>query len=103
MAFNLLASPLFLNSAVYAQTEFKLTANDAAAGDQFGRAVAVNGDLAIVGAPFGDDGPGSNSGSAYIFVRSGRAGARRLNSKPVKGRDLTFSENPFLLAKTLLS
>jgi hypothetical protein len=46
---------------------YKLTADDAAGGDNFGYSVAVSGDVAIVGA-YCDDGPGSlNSGSAYLF------------------------------------
>ena len=48
----------------------KLTASDAAAGDWFGRYVAVSGATVVVGAP-NDDDNGSNSGSAYVFVRSG--------------------------------
>jgi hypothetical protein len=47
----------------------KLTASDAAAGDQFGYHVALNGDTAIVGAPFDDDN-GNQSGSAYLFDRN---------------------------------
>jgi hypothetical protein len=49
----------------------KLTAgdDDAAAGDHFGYSVAVDGDTAVIGA-YGDDDNGSNSGSAYVFVRS---------------------------------
>jgi FG-GAP repeat len=45
----------------------KAVADDAAAGDQFGISVAVDGDTALIGA-FTDDAPGSNSGSAYAFV-----------------------------------
>jgi len=45
----------------------KLTASDGAADDEFGTAVAVSGDLIVVGAPF-DDGVGVASGSAYVFV-----------------------------------
>jgi hypothetical protein len=49
----------------------KLIASDGAAGDNFGWAVSISGDTAIVGA-LGDDAPGANgSGSAYVFVRSG--------------------------------
>jgi len=48
----------------------KLTASDAAANDQFGISVAISGDSVIIGANFDDDG-GSNSGSAYVFSRSG--------------------------------
>ena len=45
---------------------FKLTASDAAAGDYFGNAVAISGNVAIVGS-YGDDDGGSASGSAYLF------------------------------------
>ena len=44
----------------------KLTASDAAAGDQFGLSVSIDGDTAVVGA-FLDDDAGTNSGSAYVF------------------------------------
>ena len=48
----------------------KLTAADAAAGDQFGWSACLNGDYAVVSANCDDD-LGSNSGSAYIFKRVG--------------------------------
>ena len=48
----------------------KLTASDAATGDYFGYSVAISGDTALVGALLDDDG-GDNSGSAYVFGRSG--------------------------------
>ena len=44
----------------------KLTATDAAAGDGFGRPVAISGGIAIIGAR-GNDDAGSGSGSAYLF------------------------------------
>ncbi|MDP8237809.1 MAG: T9SS type A sorting domain-containing protein [Candidatus Hatepunaea meridiana] len=50
--------------------EFKITADDAEAGDGFGTSVSINGYYAIVGAS-GDDDDGNVSGSAYIFVREG--------------------------------
>jgi len=53
-----------------AMQEAKLAAADAATFDQFGGSVVVSGDTAIVGA-VGDDDAGGNSGSAYVFVRSG--------------------------------
>ena len=56
---------------VFAVTEdAKLTASDAAAGDAFGRSVAVSGDTVVVGSN-SDGGAGFNSGSAYVFTRSG--------------------------------
>jgi hypothetical protein len=47
----------------------KLTASDGAAEDYFGEAVAVAGDLLVVGASYDDDN-GENSGSAYLFSRN---------------------------------
>ncbi len=41
-----------------------LTASDKAANDEFGRSVSINGDYAIVGAPYDD-----NLGSTYSFLR----------------------------------
>ena len=50
--------------------EAKLTASDGAAFDWFGFTVSVSGDNVVVGARFDDDN-GTDSGSAYVFVRSG--------------------------------
>jgi hypothetical protein len=44
----------------------KITADDSAAGDRFGGAVAISGDTAVVGARRDDD-QGSSSGSVYVF------------------------------------
>jgi len=48
----------------------KLIARDGAASDYFGTSVAIAGDTIVVGAHF-DDGNGSNSGSAYVYMRTG--------------------------------
>jgi hypothetical protein len=48
----------------------KLLAADGAAGDGFGSSVAIDGDTIVVGAAFDDDG-GGDSGSAYVFTRTG--------------------------------
>ena len=48
----------------------KLTASDAAAGDEFGVSVAVAGDTAVIGAFLHDD-AGLSSGSAYVFSLGG--------------------------------
>ncbi len=52
--------------------EVKLTASNADTNDSFGSSVALEGNLAIVGAPFGDHGA-SNSGAAYAFRKIGTA------------------------------
>lgn len=49
----------------------KLVAGDGAAGDRFGRSVAVSGDVVVIGAIGDDLTAGSDQGSAYVFVRSG--------------------------------
>lgn len=48
----------------------KLTASDGSSGAEFGRSVAIAGNTAIVGAAR-DDSKGEDSGSAYLFTRSG--------------------------------
>jgi hypothetical protein len=52
-------------AAISQATVQKLLADDNAAGDNFGYAVAVDGGTAVIGAPYDD-----NHGSAYVFVRS---------------------------------
>ncbi|MEE4329997.1 MAG: hypothetical protein V2J10_03965, partial [Wenzhouxiangella sp.] len=45
----------------------KLTASDGANGDEFGTAISLAGDLALVGAPRDDVGANSNQGSVHAF------------------------------------
>lgn len=53
----------------------KLTPDDAAAGYNFGWSVSIDGNTAIIGAPFpsilGSNGGKEKSGAAYVFVRTG--------------------------------
>ncbi|UCD74924.1 MAG: hypothetical protein JSV91_14195 [Phycisphaerales bacterium] len=61
---------------IYRRTDFqwidmaKLTASDGAEGDEFGYAVAIDGVVAVVGAPDDDD-QGDDSGSVYVFRHDG--------------------------------
>jgi hypothetical protein len=48
----------------------KLLPSDGKAGDIFGVFVSLNGNTALIGAA-GDDDAGSESGSAYVFIRTG--------------------------------
>ena len=50
--------------------ESKLLPSDGATNDRFGFSVSISGDTVVVGAHWNDDN-GPDSGSAYIFVRSG--------------------------------
>ena len=49
--------------------ETKLTAPDAELGDEFGRAIAVQGNVAVVGAP-NDAAAGYGTGAAYVFEKT---------------------------------
>ena len=59
------------SGSVWTQQQ-KLLAGDGVAGDYFGVSVALNADatLALIGAMFDDD-KGADSGSVYVFTRSG--------------------------------
>jgi hypothetical protein len=46
----------------------KLVASDAAAGDYFGRSVAIDGNTILVGAYYDDHAGGQDAGAAYVFV-----------------------------------
>ncbi len=72
---RLLSVLLFVATPTWSATpieEAKLLAADAAAGDQFGYSVSLSGDTAVIGARFdSDDVNGLESGSAYVFIRTG--------------------------------
>lgn len=62
---------VFVRSGGIWTEQAKLTASDAAASDEFGWAVAVSGDTALIGACRDNHAGGTDAGSAYVFVRSG--------------------------------
>jgi hypothetical protein len=69
----------------------KLLPKDGAAGDLFGHAVAISGDIAIVGA-YRDDDNGTSSGSAYLFdTTTGRQIAKLLPKDGAAGDQFGFS------------
>ncbi|HEV3363408.1 MAG TPA: FG-GAP repeat protein, partial [Acidimicrobiia bacterium] len=61
---------VFVRTGTTWAKQARLTALDAAGGDEFGWSVAVSGDTAVVGAPY-DDAAGGADGAARVFVRSG--------------------------------
>jgi hypothetical protein len=63
------AAYVFVDSSGKWSQQAELTASDAAAGDFFSNAVAVSGSTAVVGAELSN----SETGAAYVFVRSGTA------------------------------
>lgn len=68
------AAYVFVRSGTSWAPQAKLLAPDGAANDSFGTAVAIAGDTAVVTAT-GNDGASSDTGAAYVFVRTGTAWA----------------------------
>ena len=62
---------VFMRNGVNWVFQQKLTANDGAAQDRFGNAVALDGDTLVVGAAMDDINGNTDQGSAYIFTRNG--------------------------------
>jgi predicted amidohydrolase len=61
---------IFTRSGGVWTEQFELLPSDGHTWQEFGQAVALDGDTAVVGAP-GDDDNGWSSGSTYVFVRAG--------------------------------
>lgn len=59
----------------------KLKANDGAAGDEFGKSVALDGDTAVI----------AGGGAAYVFVRSGTSWSQRAKLVGSGGEDIGTS------------
>ncbi len=77
---------VFIRSGTTWTQQAKLLAADGAANDRFGDSVALSGTTALVGSPYSDD-KGSESGSAYIFTRSGTAWSQQAKLTAGDGAD----------------
>ena len=65
------AAYIFTRSGANWSQQQKLVADERAAGDFFGRSVALDGETALVGAHWANVGGNTNQGAAYVFTRSG--------------------------------
>jgi len=92
---------LFVRSGTIWTQQPKLTASDAAAGDQFGQSVAVSGDTVVVGAPADDD-AGIRSGSVYLFVRSGTIWTQQPKLTPSEAEDLLGANSVAISGDTVV-
>ena len=77
---------IFTRTGTTWQQQIKLTASDGAADDRFGRSVALVADTAVIGAMFQDD-KGNNSGSAYVFTRSGTTWSQQVKLTAADGAE----------------
>ncbi|MBC7797184.1 MAG: carboxypeptidase regulatory-like domain-containing protein [Pyrinomonadaceae bacterium] len=62
---------IFTRSGTTWTQQTQLFASDGAADDRFGASVAIDGDVAVVGAIFDDVAENFDQGSAYVFERTG--------------------------------
>jgi len=93
--------PLTVDPLVWAEQQ-KLVANDGAEADAFGSSVSLDGNTALVGTP-GDNDKGSDSGSAYVFVRSGAVWADQQKLVAIDGaKDDSFGHSVSLGGDTAL-
>jgi FG-GAP repeat/PKD domain/Chaperone of endosialidase len=67
----------------------KLTASDAAAGDEFGFSLSLSGDTVMAGADKDDNSGGIDAGSAYVFVPASTNASPVVNAGP----DQSATEN----------
>lgn len=79
-----------------------LTANDRAAGDLFGVALALDGNTLAVSAPGADTTAGTDSGAVYIFTRTGSTWAQQaklVTNSPASGagRSLALEAGTLLI------
>jgi hypothetical protein len=61
---------VFIRTGTSWTQQAKLLASDSEAGDCFGNSISLSGDTALIGS-YNDDDKGVDSGSAYVFTRTG--------------------------------
>lgn len=83
------AAYVFVRSGTTWTEQAKLTASDGDTGDRFGTAVAVDGDLILVGARF-DEPKARGSGSAYLFARRDGVWTQRIKIVPSDGAEYDY-------------
>jgi len=81
---NVGAAYVFVRSGTTWTQQQTLLASDGAELDSFGWSVSVSGDTAVVGANL-DDTPAGETGSAYVFVRSGTTWTQQQKLVPSDG------------------
>jgi len=94
---------VFIRNGSFWDQEAKLLASDGAEWDNFGYRVFLDGDYALIGAPY-DDENGIQSGSAYVFKRTGTTWAQEAKllasdgqSYDLFGRSVSLNEDYALI------
>lgn len=80
------AAYVFIKSGTAWIQQAKLIASDGEAGDHFGRSVAIEGDLAVVGAWQDDNDRGAAAGATYVYRLNGGSWQQRTKLIAVDGQ-----------------
>lgn len=98
------AATVFVEAAGQWALQGTLAAADGLADDDFGRSVAISGDLALVAANFADAGTTVNAGSAYLFRRTGTTWSQldRLQASDKALNDLNGSSAALSIGNSVL-
>lgn len=75
---------VYVRSAGVWQLQAQLVPSDSTSGDEFGVAVALEGDTALIGAPFDGRDTDTQVGRAYVFVRNGTSWAQQAVLAPAE-------------------
>jgi hypothetical protein len=86
------AYPITIDPLIY--LEQKIAASDGAAHDHFGASVALDGDMALVGAPNDDVGANEDQGSVYVLTRIGTTWGQRDKLTASDGTTIAKSIKP---------
>jgi len=81
---------VFTRSGTIWSQQSKFMSADATTGDFFGSSVAISGDTALIGAFRDDTAAGTDSGSAYVFTRSGTTWSQQ--AKLTAGDGVSYSD-----------
>jgi len=90
------AAYVFVRSGEVWSQQAKLLPDDGSKSDRFGESVSLDGDTAVIGAVLDEDN-GPNSGSAYVFVRSGEVWTQQAKLTPDDGAEGTLFGNAISL------
>ncbi len=95
----------YMFDAITAEQLGKVTADDGAADDQFGRSVSVSGNRIVVGALWDDDAypsdPACNSGSAYLFDSITGEQLHKFTANDADGGDI-FGQSVYIIGDTIV-
>ncbi len=83
------AAYIFVGSGSTWSQQAKLVPSDGSSMDIFGISVAISNNTAVIGAYFDDD-RGNNSGSAYVYTRSGSVWSQQAKLTASDGADSDF-------------